>query len=121
MGVICLIPFLKSPAKLLSRNGYLALAMMLMIYLGAYLATGTFVRVMYEIVFAALVLGLGLYFKKLWPIGIAGLVFLHGGYDHFLGAKSGIADWYPPLCAGFDVVVGLGLGYLIFKRNRQRL
>ncbi|MGB0908050.1 MAG: hypothetical protein ACPGVT_11195 [Maricaulaceae bacterium] len=119
LGVLCLLPFLKSPTKALTSNGYMALAMMLMIYLGAYLVSGSTERVIYETLFAIAVLALASFFKKTWPLGIALLVFLHGSYDHFFGAQSGVAEWYPPACAGFDMVVGLGLGYLILKNNKR--
>ena len=118
LGVLCLLPFLKAPTKALTANGYLALAMMLMIYLGAHLVTGSTERMIYETLFAAAVLGLATISKKTWPLGIAALVFLHGSYDHFFGAQSGVVAWYPPVCAGFDMAVGLGLGYLILKNNR---
>lgn len=119
LGALCLLPFLKSPTKALTSNGYMALAMMLMVYLGAYLVSGSTERVIYETLFAIAALALATIFKKTWPLGIALLVFLHGSYDHFYGAQSGVAEWYPPACAGFDMVVGLGLGYLILKNNKR--
>jgi len=52
-----------------------------------------------------------------WPPAIGIFVFCHGLYDAFFGASTGVADWYPPLCAGFDVVVGVGLVAILHLRR----
>ena len=51
-----------------------------------------------------------------WLPAIGIFVFFHGLYDAVFGPHTGVADWYPPLCAGFDLVVGVGLFVLLRKR-----
>ena len=31
------------------------------------------------------------------------VIVVHGAYDFLFGHSSGVADWYPPLCVGFDM------------------
>ena len=119
LGLLCLLPFLKSSQRALAQNGYLALAMMLMIYIGAHLVSSDTQRIIYETVFAVIVLAVATLVRKSWPLGIGIMVLGHGAYDHIFGAQSGVADWYPAMCAGFDVIVGLGLIILIFKQTKQ--
>lgn len=117
-GLLCLLPYVKAQVKALALNGYVALAMMLMIYLGAHLVSSDTTRLAYELLLVFLVLGLATWFRSKWPLGIAILILMHGAYDFFLGHDSGVVDWYPPVCSGFDVVVGVGLAALILKRRQ---
>ena len=119
-GLACLLPFLKSSSRTLTMNGYLALAMMISIYLGAWLVTGPFEKLAIETLIGVAALGLATVFRSKWPLGVAIMVLLHGAYDHFLGAPSGVADWYPPVCAGFDVIVGSGLIFLMLRKSKQK-
>jgi len=109
--------FARGSAKFLANNGYLALIAMLSIYIGARLVSGTFTEVIYETVFASVVaIGARLWMDR-WLPAIGIVIFGHGCYDAFLGAHTGVADWYPPLCAGFDFVVGLGLLIILIRRK----
>lgn len=118
-GLLFVVPYLKAPTKSLALMGYVSLAMMLMIYLGAHLVSSDFTRLSYETAFAVIVLGFAGWFRKSWPLGVALLVLAHGAYDHFYGHASGVADWYPAVCVGFDVVVGLGLAVLILRNGKS--
>ena len=100
-------------------NGYLALAIMVSIYLGAYLTTSNIHLILKEFFIGLIFLGLATVFRKVWPLGIGLLVLTHGAYDHFLGPASGVAEWYPPVCAGFDVIVGSGLLFLMLRNSKQ--
>ena len=100
-------------------NGYLALAIMVSIYLGAYLTTDNLHLMIKEFFIGLGFLGLATVFRKAWPLGIGFLVLTHGAYDHFFGHHSGVADWYPPVCAGFDVIVGSGLILLMLRNQKQ--
>jgi len=100
-------------------NGYLALAMMISIYLGAWLVSGDFQKIVFESILATVALGIATVFRVKWPLGVALMVLAHGAYDHFLGAASGVAEWYPPVCAGFDVIVGSGLLFLMLRNSKQ--
>ena len=107
-------------AKALAQQGYIVLNVMLAIYIGAQLVTGTITDVIYETLFAAvLVIATQLAMRKWLPsIGVA--IFLHGLYDAIFGPHTGIADWYPPLCAGFDFVVGIGLIAVLIAKEKRR-
>lgn len=118
-GVFCLIPFMQSPVRTLAQNGYVALAMMLMIYVGAHLAASDFTRIMQEMVFSSLVLWIAYYLRGAWPLGVAALITLHGAYDFVAGAESGVAPWYPSVCVGFDFIVGPGLAFLILQQRTK--
>ena len=118
-GLLCLLPFIKSSTRTLAMNGYMALAIMISIYLGAWLVTGTFEKIVFESVIAIIALALATFFRSRWPLGVAIMVLLHGAYDHFLGHQAGVADWYPPVCAGFDVIVGSGLILLMLRNEKQ--
>ena len=119
IGLLCLLPFIKSPTRVLAMNGYVALAMMISVYLGAWLVTGGLEKFALESAIAIGALGLASVLRSKWPLGIGGMVMMHGAYDHFFGAASGVAGWYPPVCAGFDVVVGFGLILLMLKRGAK--
>jgi len=118
-GLLCLLPFIKSSTRTLAMNGYLALAIMVSIYLGAYLTTGNMHLILHETFVGVVFLGLATLSRKKRPLGIGFLVLAHGAYDHFLGHKSGVIDWYPPVCAGFDVIVGSGLIFLMLRQSKQ--
>ena len=118
-GLLCLLPFIKSSNRTLAMNGYLALAIMVSIYLGAYLTTGNLHLILKEFFIGLVFLGLATVSRKVWPLGIGFLVLTHGAYDHFFGHHSGVVDWYPPVCAGFDVIVGSGLILLMLRNSKQ--
>lgn len=118
-GFLCLLPFLKSSNRVLAMNGYLALVIMFSIYLGAWLVTGSFSKIIFETFIAMGLLAVATLFRSKWPLGIAILVFMHGLYDHLLGHKTGVAEWYPQICAGFDVIVGIGLAILILSNEKR--
>lgn len=118
-GLAMLLPFLKSSVSTLTENGYLALASMLMIYIGAHLVSSDLFRIVIETVFSMVILGFAIAFRFKWPVGVGILILLHALYDFLFGHASGIVDWYPPMCVGFDVVVGCGLILLILKKQRN--
>lgn len=118
-GLICLLPFFKASTRRLVQNGYLALGLMLAIYVGAHLVTSSFERAALEFTIASVVLALAAYLRGAWPLGVAFLVGLHGVYDFMFGVSSGVPAWYPPVCVGFDFVVGPGLAFLILKQRSK--
>lgn len=108
--------FARAPAKLLAEQGYLVFAIMLSIYIGARLVSGDTPEFLIETAGATLALGLARLAMMRWLPAIGIAIFLHGTYDAFFGAHTGVADWYPPLCAGFDFVAGAGL-VLVLQRK----
>ena len=97
-------------------NGYLALGLMLAIYVGARLVTGSLAEILLETLFGTIVLVVARIIMARWLQGIGAIIFCHGIYDAFLGPHTGVAEWYPPLCAGFDFFVGIGL--ILVLRNK---
>jgi len=95
---------------------YTAFAIMLAIYVGAHLVGSELDRIVIEAVGATIVLSVAMIFKDKWPIGLGGLIFGHGAYDFFFGHAAGVANWYPAMCVGFDIIVGAGLVWLISRR-----
>lgn len=114
-ALICLVPARGKSLKGLAHMAYLYFTAMLMIYLGAYLVTGDMQRLGAETLGALIASGLAVYLKRVWPMGMALSVFGHGLYDYFLGHASGVMDWYPGVCAGFDLVAGLGFLFLMMR------
>ena len=108
--------FARGSARTVADAGFLALNAMLSIYIGARLVTGTMTEVLVETAIAtAVVVATRLAMMRWLPaIGIA--IFLHGIYDAVFGPHTGVADWYPPLCAGFDMIVGAGLLVILHRR-----
>jgi len=91
---------------------------MLWIYVGAQLASGTFDHIIVESVFALFAGGVAQALTLKWPPTIGLAILCHGAYDALLGPHTGVAEWYPPVCAGFDVVVGLGLTVLLVRDQK---
>jgi integral membrane sensor domain MASE1 len=118
-GALVLLPYIKAPVKALALNGYVCLAMMLMIYVGAHLASEDYTRLVYETGFSIVVLCVAGWCRKHWPPGIAFLILGHGAYDFFHGHDAGVMEWYPAVCVGFDVVVGVGLLLLMLGQRKQ--
>lgn len=97
--------------------GFIGLAAMLAIYVGAELVTGSLTDIVVEMMLAIGVTVLARIALVRWKPGIGVLILLHGGYDALFGPAKGVAEWYPPLCAGFDVVFGIGLLVLLHRRH----
>ena len=116
-GLALLALFARMGNRALAEGGFIALASMIAIYIGAELVTGSLASIITEMaVGSAVVLAARLTMLR-WPPAIGIFVFLHGLYDAFFGASTGVASWYPPLCAGFDVVVGIGLIAILHTRR----
>jgi len=120
LGLACLLLFWKAPNRVLTQYGYLVFAIMLAIYVGAYLVTGDLPRIMIETAGASLALIAATIVRDRWPLGIGLFILAHGAYDHFFGAHSGVTEWYPPLCAGFDIIAGSGLIFLMLRQNKSK-
>ncbi len=119
IGIAFLLVYRRFGTATLALNGFLVLAIMLAIYLGARLVTGTMQDVLIETVTATIWLGLGQFALHKWRPGIGLLILAHGGYDYLFGAATGVAEWYPPLCVGFDVIVGTGLFVLLIRMKAR--
>ena len=110
--------FARGSAQTLADTGYLALVAMLSIYIGAELVTGDLASFAIETSVASVVVIATRLAMQRWLPAIGIAIFLHGIYDALLGSYTGVADWYPPLCAGFDMVVGVGL--VVFLKLKER-
>lgn len=117
LGVVLLALFARSSAKTLALNGYIALVAMLAIYIGARLVTGTIAEVALEIGIATAVVVIAKLAMDRWLPAIGIFIFGHGLYDALVGPDTGVAEWYPPLCAGFDFLVGIGLLVILRRRT----
>lgn len=118
-GALVLALFAFAPKALRAPQGVMIFNVMLWIYVGAQLASGTLNEIIAESVLA-LVAGLavqGLTLK--WPPAVGLAILCHGAYDAVLGPHTGVAEWYPPLCAGFDLVVGIGLTALLLRDQKS--
>lgn len=118
-GVIFLAAYWRVSREALAQAGFLALLAMLSIYIGAHLVSSDILRIVMESGFALLVMGIALYVRDRWPLIIGFMILGHGAYDFSMGHSSGVAHWYPLLCVGFDVTVGLGLIYKFLKAPRK--
>ncbi|MGB3471496.1 MAG: hypothetical protein WBA51_11795 [Erythrobacter sp.] len=116
-GLAVLLPFRKATEQTLTENGYVSLVSMLMIYLGAHLVNGELSRVTAEVIFSMITVGFAMVCRFKWPVAVGILILLHAFYDFTFGYESGIANWYPPMCVGFDVIVGSGLIVLILQKQ----
>jgi len=119
LGLLCVAPFLRACQKTLLDAAFLALAMMLMIYIGALLATSDFNRLLIEVVFASAVLLLAFYVRRERPVILPLLILNHGAYDALYGHDAGVADWYPMVCLGFDLSVGLAILFMLFLKSKK--
>ncbi len=88
---------------------------MLSVYVGARLVTGSFSETILEIAIASIATVLTRVAMQRWLPAIGIAIFLHGIYDALAGPHTGVADWYPPLCAGFDLVVGTRLMVILMR------
>ena len=118
-GGLLLALFARLPAKGLADTGFLALNAMLAIYIGARLVSGTFSDVLIETVVASIAIVVARLAMARWLPAIGVAIFLHGIYDAVFGPHTGVADWYPPLCAGFDLVVGAGLIVVLHRKAKS--
>ena len=116
-GLALLALFARMGNRALAEGGYIAFVAMLAVYIGAELVTGTFDSIITEMVAASSVAVFARLAMLHWPPAIGVFVLLHGLYDALLGPSTGVAEWYPPLCAGFDVMVGAGLVGVLHLRN----
>ena len=117
-GAVLLGIFARASAEDLAQYGYLALTAMLAVYLGAQLVMGPFEAIITEMVVASAVIILARVMMNFWLPSIGPIIFLHGLYDALAGPSTGVAAWYPPLCAGFDFVVGIGLLVILVRKGR---
>ncbi|MEL7218592.1 MAG: hypothetical protein AAGK01_09200 [Pseudomonadota bacterium] len=118
IGVAMLALFARLPAPKLADSGFLALNVMLAVYIGASLVGGSMADVLTETAIASVAVVVARLAMMRWLPAIGIAVFLHGMYDAIVGPHTGVADWYPPLCAGFDFVVGVGLVVVLWRRTR---
>lgn len=118
-GFVFLAIYSRTSKETLADAAYTAFAVMVAIYVGAHLATSDFSRIVYEAAGATLALGLALFLREKWPVGLGPLIFCHGAYDFAFGHAAGVAPWYPPVCVGFDLCVGLGV-LVMANRSDQR-
>ena len=118
-GLVVLAAFARGSAESLALNGYLALVAMCAVYIGASLTTGHFMDFLMEtLIGTAFVVSARLAMNR-WLPAIGILILCHGLYDALIGTHSGVAGWYPPFCAGFDMAAGAGL-VLVLRRKLKR-
>ncbi len=110
--------FARLPAAKLADTGFLGLNVMLAVYIGARLVSGDMGDVLTETAIATVWIVMARLAMLSWLPSAGIAIFFHGMYDAFVGPHTGVADWYPPLCAGFDLLVGIGLTWLLFKKQR---
>jgi hypothetical protein len=108
-GAVLLAAYWRRGPKALAEMGYLAFAVMLAIYVGAHLVSSETPRILGETGGALAAMAVAMLVRGRGPAWMGLLILGHGGYDFLLGHSAGVAPWYPPLCVGFDLVVGLGL------------
>ncbi len=125
VGAVLGASFLAVAARLsstiIAAQGVIALTAMLSIYIGVQLVSGDLTDVIFESLFACVFVGGTLLAMRRWIPAIGAAILLHGLYDAFVGPHTGVAGWYPPLCAGFDMIVGAGLiGILTHKERMER-
>ena len=119
IAAVMLALFARFPAKTLALQGYFALCVMLSIYLGAKLVTGTLTEILIETAIACAAAGIAWVAMQRWLPSIGAAIILHGCYDALIGPHTGVAEWYPPLCAGFDWVAGTALIVILMRKNRD--
>ena len=119
IGALMLTLFARLPAKPLADQGFLALVAMVSIYLGAELVTGSLTSILIETAIATVAIIAAKLAMVRWLPAIGIAIVLHGCYDAFVGPHTGVAEWYPPLCAGFDFFVGAALVWLLMRKSQQ--
>ena len=75
----------------------------------------SFEAILIEIVIACIFSGFALAGALRWPILLGVGILLHGvfAFSHgYLINNSGVPDWWPAFCGGFDIVFGLWIIYL---------
>ena len=92
-----------------AQSGHFALGMILAIYIGARLSSGSLTVALAESAFAGVVLLLSLAALQTKPRLVGVLIILHGLYDQIFAHSAGLPEWYPPLCLGVDIVLGIGV------------
>ncbi|MEL7190013.1 MAG: hypothetical protein AAGK17_10715 [Pseudomonadota bacterium] len=121
MGASFLAVAARLPSRIIAAQGVLALCAMLSIYIGAQLVSGDLTDILFETMVGGVFFGGTLIAMRRWLPAIGVAILLHGLYDAFIGPDTGVAEWYPPLCAGFDLIVGGGLiGVLTHKERMER-
>ena len=115
-GALLLALFARADDRALADSGYLALGLMLAVYVGARLVSGSLSEIIGEMAFGTAFLVVARLIMTRWRPGIGLMILFHGGYDAILGPSTGVAEWYPPLCAAFDLVVGAGLLIILHRR-----
>ncbi|MEM6586029.1 MAG: hypothetical protein AAF692_09760 [Pseudomonadota bacterium] len=118
-GVLVLASFAFMPKAMRAPQGVLIFNVMLWIYVGAQLASGTLDHIIAESVFALVAGGAAQAMTLKWPPSVGIAILFHGAYDAIMGPHTGVAEWYPPLCAGFDLLVGVGLTALLVRDLRN--
>lgn len=108
--------FARASAKDIADAGFLALAAMLSVYLGARLVTGDIAAILIETAIAMTLTVAARAAMTRWLPSIGIFIVIHGGYDAIFGPHTGVAEWYPPLCAGFDFLVGISLIIILHKK-----
>ncbi|XUU60426.1 hypothetical protein ACRAQ6_12810 [Erythrobacter sp. HA6-11] len=101
-------------------QGFIIFAVMLWIYVGARLAAGSTQAIAFEALFALVAAGIAQLALVKWPPGVGIAILLHGAYDAIIGPHTGVAEWYPPMCAGFDLVFGAGLLAVLYRKSRTQ-
>lgn len=84
------------------------------IYYGASLKGGRRGRIVFEGVFAALLIGFGLLALSWTPLWLALGFALHGVWDlvhHTGGVEHGVRRWFPPFCAAWDWAIAAMVVY----------
>jgi len=79
---------------------------MLWIYAGVRLGVGTTSQAAWEALFALVAGGIVQAAMLRWPPAVGITILGHGVYEVLIGPHTGVAQWYPPLCGAFDLVVG---------------
>lgn len=120
IGVLMLALFARLPAPKLADTGFLGLNVMLAVYIGARLVSGEFTDVLIETAIATVWVVLARLAMMRWLPAIGVAIFFHGLYDAFVGPHTGVAEWYPPLCAGFDLLVGVALVWILLRKTSTR-
>ncbi len=120
IGGLMLALFAFAPKEMCAPQGVTIFNIMLWIYVGAQLATGTLEHIIAESVFALVAGGIVQALTLKCPPAVGVAIFCHGLYDAVLGPHTGVAEWYPPLCAGFDFVVGIGLTSMLWHDGKAR-
>ncbi len=118
IGVLMLALFARLQAARLAETGFLGLNVMLAVYIGARLVSGEFADIMIETGIATVWVIVARLAMMRWLPAIGVAIIFHGLYDAFVGPHTGVADWYPPLCAGFDLLVGLSLISILQRKQR---